>query len=540
MPFAMPMFRDFVPPRIRPWIYVALAFCFQFSNGMYLGAMSNVVGERGLMREDVQMCLYCTLIGMSLYFPVLFRMKFRFTNKALLMAAATVILAGQLLTMLPLPLPVLWAVCLVCGMAKIQGTFECMSNIQLWMTSRRDMGVFFPLLHLILLTSIEVTGYLAAWFAFEHHWTLMQWLVMGLMLLVMVVQNLLTRPFHAMPQIVPLKDVDFFGMVLWAAFGLQVAYVLNYGDWLDWWNSPQLRLVCGTSLITFAVCLQRMFYHPQPYYEPAMWAYPNVSPIILLIGVVEALYSCEHVLEKLYYQGVMHYAEHTSELLNQWSLIGLWAGCLFSLGWFKLTRWNSYKLIAVGLLSFSAYCAGFYFLIGQGINIELLRLPLIFRGFGYAVLSIALMWSLFQMLSFKHFFQALSVFNAIHMFVGGLVGAALHGHWMKYYMNDAFARHTAGINAVSVGQHGFNPTEGTDALVNGFMAESVKILFGWTLMAALFFALLMLLWDIPTVRRRVKLVQTWPKVGAGVWRGYRRQQRLHQLRAQRRRMMQAT
>ena len=84
-------------------------------------------------------------------------------------------------------------------------------------------------------------------------------------------------------------------------------------------------------------------------------------PIILLIGVVEALFSCEHVLEMVYYEEVMHYADHVYERLNQWSLPGVWAGCLFSLGWLKLMRWNVYKLIAVGLCFFSLYAAGFYF-----------------------------------------------------------------------------------------------------------------------------------------------------------------------------------
>ena len=162
MTFAMPMYHDFVPRWIRPWIYVLMAFCFQFSNGMYLGAMNNIVGEWGIMREDVQMCLYATLIGMALYFPVLFRMKFRFTNKLLLMVAAAVVFVCNLLATIRMPLPLLWALCVVCGMAKIQGTFECMSNIQLWMTPKRDFGVFFPILHIVLLTSIEVTSFLAA------------------------------------------------------------------------------------------------------------------------------------------------------------------------------------------------------------------------------------------------------------------------------------------------------------------------------------------------------------------------------------------
>ena len=45
--------------------------------------------------------------------------------------------------------------------------------------------------------------------------------------------------------------------------------------------------------------------------------------IILLIGVVEALFSCEHVLEMVYYEEVMHYDDLTTETLAQWSLPGI-------------------------------------------------------------------------------------------------------------------------------------------------------------------------------------------------------------------------
>ena len=534
MTFSMPMYHDFVPQCVRPWIYVVLAFCFQFSNGMYLGAMNNVVGEWGVMREDVQMCLYATLTGMALYFPVLFRMKFRFTNRALLMTAAAVIVACNAVSMLRLPLPVLWAACVVCGMAKIQGTFECMSNIQLWMTPKRDFAVFFPLLHVVLLTSIEVSGFVAAWFAHEMHWTFMHWFIILLMLLVLVVQAVLTRPVHAMPKIVPLDGLDWFGAVLWCAFWLQTAWLLCYGDWLDWWYSPQLRLVCGTALITLAVCLQRMAHHPHPYFEPAMWSYRYVVPVILLIGVVEALFSCEHVLESVFYEEVMHYDDLTAEKLNQWSLPGIWAGCLFSLGWLKIMRWNAYRLMAVALLAFALYTGGFYFTVDSSISITQLRLPLVCRGFAYAVLSISLMWCLECIMSFQHFFQALSLFNVLHMLIGGLVGSALHAHGLKYYIADGFARSSGYVDAVRASALGVDVGAAAEGMVEAFMAQSVKILFGWTLIAALFFAMLMLLWDIPEVRCNIRRIPEWSTVGMRVWRGYNRQRRLHRLRRQRR------
>lgn len=143
-PFAMPMMRRAVPRRLQPWLYVFMAVTFQLSGGLYLGTMAEMMGETAMMREDLLMCLYANLAGMAVYFPILFRMKFRFTNKTLLAAAATGVMACNLAAPHISFLPLLWAVCFVEGVCKIQGTFECMSTIQLWMMPNRDFTVFFP------------------------------------------------------------------------------------------------------------------------------------------------------------------------------------------------------------------------------------------------------------------------------------------------------------------------------------------------------------------------------------------------------------
>ena len=209
-PFAMPMFRDFVPKWLRPWIYVVQAFCFQLAGCVYLGALNEMVGERAIMREDITMCLYSNLAGMAIYFPVLFRMKFRFSNRLLLITSALVLAACNWLFTQTTFLPLMWVLCFVAGMAKIQGTFENMSNIQLWMTPTRDMGVFFPCLHIILLTSIEIQAWYSAFFGHTLHWHAYHWFIIALMMFVVTIQLFLTRPWCPMPQRVPLKGIDWF------------------------------------------------------------------------------------------------------------------------------------------------------------------------------------------------------------------------------------------------------------------------------------------------------------------------------------------
>lgn len=144
-PFVLPMFRSFVPRKMQPWIYLFIAVTFQLSGGVYLGALNQMIGSMSLMREDILMCIYANLAGMAIYFPLLFRMKFRFTNKTLLTSAALGVLLCNLIAPHITFLPLLWLVCFIEGMCKIQGTFECMSNIQLWMTPKRDFTVFLSL-----------------------------------------------------------------------------------------------------------------------------------------------------------------------------------------------------------------------------------------------------------------------------------------------------------------------------------------------------------------------------------------------------------
>ena len=188
MGFSMPMMKGWVPRRLQPWIYVLTALCFQFSGGVYLGALDEIRGTTNFMIEDVMFLLYATLAGMAVWFPMLFRMKFRFTNQQLLCTSAIVMGICNIITMYSHSMPVLVVACFIAGIAKIQGTFECMSNIQLWITPKRDFAVFFPVLHILLLTAIEGGGWLAAWMGHHFTWEMMHVFTVATMMFVLLTQ----------------------------------------------------------------------------------------------------------------------------------------------------------------------------------------------------------------------------------------------------------------------------------------------------------------------------------------------------------------
>ena len=519
-PFTMPMFREFVPRKMQPWIYVFMAFTFQLSGGIYLGALNQMVGGMSLMREDLMMCLYANLAGMAIYFPLLFRMKFCFTNKTLLTAAALGALVCNLVAPYITFLPLLWAVCFVEGICKIQGTFECMSNIQLWMTPKRDFTVFFPLLHIIILGSMQLSDLMTTWLLHHYHWTCMHLFIAALMLIDLLILATCVRHFRFMKKL-PLLGIDWTGALLWAALLLQIAYLFDYGEFYDWWNSPVICTLTCTIVLTAYVSVKRMLTIRHPFLEPKMWTYRYLLPILALITVVEMILATERVLEESFYEGVMHYAETVSVQLDWLALAGILAGCLFAYWWMHVRRFNYLRLLIVGVMALVCYLAGYYFLFSGEIHLSQLYLPTMCRGFGYAILSATFMVCLEEIMTFQHFFQALSVFNMLHMVVGGVLGSALYGRALSYYMTDNMARYGSAIDRVSFSSSPFPLGEYMETFVSQMMEVSIRQIYGWVLYGCILLLLLFLLYDMP-VRRYLKEMPSWKNVAREVKNTYRR------------------
>ena len=114
-PFSIPAIRDFVPPKLRPWIIIAFVIVFQFSGGLYLAAVSEMVGSTALMQEDIMMAGYASMIGMGLTFAIMFRLKFRFASKTSLMTCSIALIVSNLICMQTHSIPVLVITCFFAG-----------------------------------------------------------------------------------------------------------------------------------------------------------------------------------------------------------------------------------------------------------------------------------------------------------------------------------------------------------------------------------------------------------------------------------------
>ena len=510
--FSMPMMKDWVPRRIQPWIYVLTAFCFQLGGGIYLGAQDGIRGATNLMIEDVLYLLYATLAGMAVYFPMLFRMKFRFTNKQLLCGSAIVLAVCNLLTMHCQSMPVLLVLCFIAGMAKLQGTFECMSNIQLWITPRRDFAVFFPVLHIVLLTAIEGSGWLAAWFGHHFTWQMMHVFTVGTMSFVLLTQAVFCRPFCPMPQRLSLKGMDFQGALLISALILVVSYIVLYGDHFMWFDSLHMRILLGVAIVLSGLVLYRLRNYRYPYVELSLFTRRNVVPILIVTILAELAFGAEHTMEEILYSQVVRLEELTKESQYMWALPGMYLGILLDLYWLKVRKWKVWKLFGIAFISIALYGMLMYFTLDINVNIEQYRLAIFLRGFSYAIMAPTLMWALDESVpTLEQFFMGLFVFNILHMYLAGATGYGIYTTIFSHFMNDSMVSYGQNLSLTHLDMAHFNFSEYVGQnFMPSMILVAMKQVYGYVVWFALALSAIFLLCDIPAVRTNIRKVPRWP------------------------------
>ena len=505
-PFRVPSFNSNVPRRLQPWIYLLFAFIFQLSGGIYGGAMSHVMGEYSLMREDVLMVIMCNVVGVAMPFPFLFKMKFRFTNRSLLLNAALVIAVCNVLIVWTESLPVMCALSYIAGFFKLCGTFECMSNIQLWMTPKRDFTVFFPLLYCIVLGNIALSPWITEHLIYIYQdWRIINWTMAGAMFTVALVVYVTTHDFRFMKPL-PFISVDYLGCLLWSAWMLEFIFFFNYGEYYNWLDSKVMRMDVVLFLVTGYFCISRMMHIRHPYISPEAWRYKRLIPLLILFAFVEFMGSTPKVLQTAFTGGVLHFGNLTTNVLNvvEWGAVIM--GCLFCLLWCKVLHWKYTRLLTIGVAAMVGYPVMMYFLIDQGLPIERLYLPTALRSFGNAIFFCMLTVYLEELMPFQHFFMGLTMAGIIRNGPVATMCSGLFSFGIRHQMADNMAR---GL-----------PYDATQLLM-----ISVRQLYGITCLIGIAVLLIFLIWDIEPVRSTLKKMPSWNFVGKMMKRRAKKERR---------------
>ncbi|NDV94268.1 MFS transporter [Dysgonomonas sp. 521] len=417
-------FKDFVPDWLRFTILLLLTLVFQFSNSIYLTNLNEVIGGKALTSEDVKLISAASFIGMTMIFPILFRIKFRFMSRTILLSAAAVIIVGNIISMYSNNVFILLVISFIVGAFKMIGTFECLSSIQLVITPKRDFTVFFSVVYLIVLGSIQISGLLTAEISYLFNWQYMHILIVGLQLIFMILIYFLMRPIRLMKKF-PLYQIDWLGMGLWTLVLILSNFILEYGKRLDWLDSPYIRIAIVATLIFLICAIQRMFGIRRPFIMPDIFKYKNLMKALLLLIVLQIFLSTSSTILNVYIGGILHYDILHNTSLNWIVFFGVLLGAAFSFYWMSVYRGNYKTIFFIGFSAFVLHHFILYFIFQPGIAKEDLFLPYLLRGFGYVTLYIGIALYAAEGIPFPHFFPSLTLLGFVRTAVGGTMASSL-------------------------------------------------------------------------------------------------------------------
>lgn len=486
-PFDIPDIPNIVPRRLKPWLFILFVLIIQFSGGIYLAAATDMVGSTAMMQEDILMAGYASLVGMSINFCVMFRLKFRFSNRIGLLVCGAVLIAANFICAHTTNVPLLVATCFVAGWFRMWATFVCNSIIQLWITPKRDMAIFFCYVYLVVDGVIQLSGIATIYTAFFSQWEYMHWTITGLLTLMLLLVMLLVKPVKGSMQI-PLLGIDWIGAALWSVFMLCFTFICVYGNFYDWWDAKEIIGATILGVVCIAVNLWRASFLHHPYISFQALTNRNVIRATFVYMVFFTLLATEHVFEHSYASTILGFDDTNLIDLNWYVLAGIISGCVFTYLTFATRRWRYKTMTAIGFAMAAVYLGWFYFTIDYGVEKEALFTPLFFRGFASVIISIIFLTSMTPGESRLHFFvfpQALTINGFTGAVMGATFGPAVIGHLFRH----TIAKNSALLSAkfISSTTDAVNtPLGQLYAMVRRqALIVSMKEIYGWLLIAAL-------------------------------------------------------
>lgn len=471
---ALPMFLDFIPERLRLWIVLLFPIIFQCSDCVYMSLAAQMAGELNLIEEDVMMCGYTTILGVTMTFPLLFPLKAYGTTRRNLLCVTLGMVLCNCVTLLSDSLPLLLATCFLFGVLKLWGTFECMSSAMRVITPKMDFAPFLTVVFIVVFGSIQWAGFISAQVAYYRSWEYMNLLAIGCELIGALIVLLTMRDIRFMPKS-SLRELDWIGMVLWSIFLFSVTFIPVYGAHFNWLAGEEIRCAIGVAALSLGAVLARTMHHPHPYLGIQAMSYPNMWKLLIIFGVVLVLLASEKVLLNILVRGVLRYDALPLSIFNLWTLGGIVVGGLF--GWLGISRlgWSFRQLTIVSVISLALYAAALYFQTAPNTPIERFYLPLFLCGVADVVLFIALTTYMELVVPFQHRFQVLCIWGFVRTGIASPIGSAIYKHLFEGEMNDQL---------VSLGSRVTLSGEMTDelgtAIAQQAMLVSVRDLYGVT------------------------------------------------------------
>lgn len=419
------MYRDGVPRRVRVWLIFIFGFLYQYAGSINLSSMNQMVSEITFLNEDVQMAGYCMLAGITVCFPVMYRLKFAMYSRQLFFVSGIGLMFCTAITM-NITVPwIVWGASFIAGFFKMLGMFGCTSNFRLCVTPSRNYAVFFPVIYFMVVGGTYLSGLTTAYLTYYGNWRLMNLFVIMLLMIHVALVYFLMKPDHRPGPYLSLKGIDVLGFILWCGFIISGMWIFCYGEHYEWWRGSRIWIMSFVCAALFVLAWCRSHFHKTPYLNLKIFSYGSVWKIMLWLFIAAILQSAPRLLQSIYITSILNYDSLNVISLNYPILYGVVIGAMLSFYTKVKWGWNTkqYLVLSFGLLTF--YIASMYFLVDGQTNKEAFYIPLVAVGISEVMIGSISNVYLSQSVPFSYFFFGLSAIGYSRCGIGNAAATAL-------------------------------------------------------------------------------------------------------------------
>lgn len=504
--------KDFVPLYLRFPLFLLIIIVYMFSGGVYMSAVSEMSGSLSWINEDIMMAGYASMTGLTIAFPLLFRILFRFPTRELLLFSAGVFIVSDYLCMVCDFLPLIVFLSFISGFFKIVGTFVCWSNIQLKITPKRDFAVFFPFLFTFVLGSVQLANIATGYSIYAFDWKAMHRLTIGAFILIFALVYFCMRHNYRQGPHIPFKGIDYLGGILWSLWLICIIFIFVYGEHYDWLDGKEIQTAIVFAIILLIMCIQRAATVRHPYISLKTFSQHNMLFIFILFGCMTLMSATATSTQNIFTSVILGFdARHNADL-NWGVLIGIAVGtCIFYLSLVRW-KWRIKNIVLTGFLSFFLYQVMLYFLIDASTEKYMLYLPLVFKGAGVSLVYTSLTYALAGCVTFIYYFEAMCVIG----FIRTSFGAPLNSAILTRIFNYVQQKNVGGLGSYIDSMHSM--ADSFTTVYNEFQRQilmvSLKEVYGYAVIIAIIILLAILASDyrhfiFAKSNQMLKLSQIW-------------------------------
>ena len=509
------VWKDFVPQLLRFPLIILIIVVYMFSGGVYMSAAAEMVGSLSWISEDVMMAGYASMTGLTMAFPVLFRILFRFTVREFLLFSAGVFIVCDYGCMVCDFLPAVVFMSFASGFFKIAATFVCWSNVQLKITPRRDFAVFFPFLFTFVLGSVQLVNLATGYSIYAFDWKAMHRITIGAFIIISALVFFCMRRNYRQGPYVPFRGIDYIGGIQWTLLLFCIIFICVYGEHYDWLYGREIWTAAGFAAVLLFMCLNRARSIRHPYISPGTFSQRNMLYIFILFGCMTLMSATATSTQNIFTGQILGFdARHNADL--NWALaVGIAVGT--SVFFLAVTKWGwrTKSVVVAGFMSFFLYQISMYFLIDASAEKYMLYLPVLLKGAGVSMVYTSLTYALAGCVTFNYYFEAMCVIGFIRTSFGGPLSGAIVTRVFNHVQQDNISGMGSYIDMLAV------PHEQILTVYGEFRRQvlmvSLKEVYGFAALAAIVTLVSIIASDYRHIpgngaSRMLKLAQVWKNV----------------------------